>query len=370
MIIEMSHQDIGSPLTPIPTIVNGSPLTPATTMVVVSEAPIITDAHHIVNTQPISTNPFGSLGHSLGYNIHSILMASSPFSYGMSNFTLQFSNSIPVVGPYSSIGIGGKTPPYNSFSFGGSQIPQINPTMGDIPCFNPRSNPIASGWSNQPARQVSTQVPSFTLTSSMLILTNMFGMMNPPLSSRFTPRGGHFHNLGNPQPGSTLARGSFYNPHQNIPTGIIPNQPLMNHPGGGSYNPGQGHGVYLNPGWAATPQTQSFQGAWGQIPKPRLPFLATLNLPNLFKLMKDPFYHDTICPPVPTKIPSYIPKFEGKNGEDPSDHVTTFHLLCSSNSLNDNSIQLRLFQHTLMGVFLKWYIEIPRGHTRPLVKWC
>jgi hypothetical protein len=66
-------------------------------------------------------------------------------------------------------------------------------------------------------------------------------------------------------------------------------------------------------------------------------------------------------PPVPTKLPSDIPKFEGKNGEDPGDHVTTFHLWCSSNSLNDDSIRLRLFQRTLIGVAVKWYIELPRG---------
>jgi hypothetical protein len=66
-------------------------------------------------------------------------------------------------------------------------------------------------------------------------------------------------------------------------------------------------------------------------------------------------------PPIPTKLPSDIPKFEGKSGEDPGDHVTTFHLWCSSNSLNDDSVHLRLFQHTLMGVSTKWYIELPGG---------
>jgi hypothetical protein len=87
MSTEPSHQDTGSPSTPTPTIVNGTPSTPSTTMVVVLGAPIITVAHPIVNTQPISINPFGSLGHSLGYNVHPIPMASSPFSYGMPNFT-------------------------------------------------------------------------------------------------------------------------------------------------------------------------------------------------------------------------------------------------------------------------------------------
>jgi hypothetical protein len=95
--------------------------------------------------------------------------------------------------------------------------------------------------------------------------------------------------------------------------------------------------------------------------KPYLPFLAMLNLPELSKLMNDPISHDPTWPPIPTKLPSDILKFEGKNGEDPGDHVTIFHLWCSSNSLNDDSIQLRLFQHTFIGVTVKWYIKLPRG---------
>ena len=87
MSIELSQKYTGSPLIPIPTIVNGTPSTPATTMVVVPKAPIITVTHPIVNAQPIAMNPFGSLGHSPRYNVQSIPMASSPFSYGMSTFT-------------------------------------------------------------------------------------------------------------------------------------------------------------------------------------------------------------------------------------------------------------------------------------------
>jgi hypothetical protein len=89
--------------------------------------------------------------------------------------------------------------------------------------------------------------------------------------------------------------------------------------------------------------------------------MATLNFPDLSRLMNDPICHDPTWPPVPTKHPSYIPKFKGKSGEDPDNHVTTFHLWCSSNSLNDDSFRLRLFQRTLMGVVVKWYIELPRG---------
>jgi hypothetical protein len=64
---------------------------------------------------------------------------------------------------------------------------------------------------------------------------------------------------------------------------------------------------------------------------------------------------------MPTKLPSDIPKFEAKPNEDPGDHVTTFHLWCSSNSLKDDSVQLRLFQRTLIGSAAKWYIELDRS---------
>jgi hypothetical protein len=73
-----------------------------------------------VNVESTASNPFGSLGQSLGYNVQSIPMASNPFSYGMSNFTSQFSNSIPAAGPNANIGLGGTTSPYTPFLFGGS----------------------------------------------------------------------------------------------------------------------------------------------------------------------------------------------------------------------------------------------------------
>jgi hypothetical protein len=190
MSTEPGLQNYGIPSTPIPTIVNGTPLTPTTSMVVVPEAPIITMAWSIVNAHATALNIFGSLGHSPGYNVQSILMASSPFSYGMPNFTSQFSNSILVVGPNSSVGLGGNTPPYTPFSFGGSQIPQMTPNMRGIPAFNHGSNPPTSRWNGQPGEQVSTQVPSYNPTSSAQILTNTFGMPNPPLSFDFQPGGG------------------------------------------------------------------------------------------------------------------------------------------------------------------------------------
>ena len=86
-----------------------------------------------------------------------------------------------------------------------------------------------------------------------------------------------------------------------------------------------------------------------------------LNLIDLTKLTNDRIRYNPTWPPVPTKLPSDIPKFEGKSGEDLGDHVTTFHLWCSSNSLINDLIRLRLFQHTLTGNVAKWYIELPRG---------
>jgi hypothetical protein len=147
-------------------------------------------------------------------------------------------------------------PPHTPFVFGGAHIPQTTPTIGGLPPFHLVSNPgpNAPGWSNQPGIQATAYGPSFTHTSYVPIPTNTFGMSNPPLSSRFTPRGGQFHTLGNPQPRSTPAGGNFYSPHHRIPTGMMPNQPLMNQFRGGSYNPGHGHDAYQNLEWAAIPQ--------------------------------------------------------------------------------------------------------------------
>jgi hypothetical protein len=161
------------------------------------------------------------------------------------------------------------------------------------------------------------------------------------------PVGGSFNN---PQLGSNPTGGNFHNPYQNIHAGMIPNPYFTNKPRGGSYNSGKGFGTHQNPRWNAVPKAQSFMGGWGQVSQPCIPFLAMLNLPDFSKLMNDPMSHDPTWPPVPTKLPLDIPKFEGKNGEDPGDHVTTFHLWCSSNSLNHDSIRLRLFQCTLIGV--------------------
>ena len=87
-------------------------------------------------------------------------------------------------------------------------------------------------------------------------------------------------------------------------------QPYTGQMGGGYY--GQGHGIYISQPY----MNQNYQGAWHRPAQPRLPFLATLNLPNLSRLMSDPVSHDPAWTTVPTKLPSDIPKFEGKPRED------------------------------------------------------
>ena len=88
--------------------------------------------------------------------------------------------------------------------------------------------------------------------------------------------------------------------------------------------------------------------------------LVALDSHNLSKLINDPIQHNPSWPPIPVKLPLDIPKFIGNPGEDPRNHVMTFHLCCSSISLMDDFVQLRLFQRTLTGMAVKWYIELPQ----------
>ena len=93
-------------------------------------------------------------------------------------------------------------------------------------------------------------------------------------------------------------------------------------------------------------------------PNRQLPFLANLDLPDLSKLINDPIRHNPSWPPIPVKLPLDIPKFDGKQGDDPKNHFMTFHLWCSLNFLMDDLVCLRLFQWTLTGTAVKWYIEL------------
>jgi hypothetical protein len=138
------------------------------------------------------------------------------------------------------------------------------------------------------------------------------------------------------------------------PWGYYPIRPPPNQPGASLY----GQSAYAPTGLPTGFPPQSHQ--YPQVNR-QLPFLATLDFPDLSRILNDPIRHSPQWPAIPAKLPSDIPKFDGKPGEDPNNHVMTFHLWCSSNSLMDDSIHLRLFQRTLTGSAMKWYIELPRG---------
>jgi hypothetical protein len=140
-----------------------------------------------------------------------------------------------------------------------------------------------------------------------------------------------------------------YNPSSYYPLQPPPNQPGSSHYGQTAYGP-TGFPTGLPPQSHQYPQVNR-----------QLPFLATLDLPDLSRILNDPIRHSPQWPTMPAKLPSDVPKFDGKVGEDPNNHVMTFHLWCSSNSLMDDSVRLRLFQRTLTGSAAKWYIELPRG---------
>jgi hypothetical protein len=116
-----------------------------------------------------------------------------------------------------------------------------------------------------------------------------------------------------------------------------------------------------NPSQGSGPLPADTMDGTNPPPTPPMPYLASFKIHDLSKLMNDPILHDATWPNMPTKLPSNIPKFEGKSGEYPANHVMTFQLWCSSNNIMDESIHLSLFQQTLTGPSTKWYVEKKSG---------
>jgi len=70
---------------------------------------------------------------------------------------------------------------------------------------------------------------------------------------------------------------------------------------------------------------------------------------------------------MPTKLPLEILKFEGNPGDNPTNHVFSFHMWCSSNSITNGSIYFRLLQCTLIRAVMKWYVDQPRETRSTLI---
>jgi hypothetical protein len=81
-----------------------------------------------------------------------------------------------------------------------------------------------------------------------------------------------------------------------------------------------------------------------------------LELPNLSQFKNDPISQKSSWSTMPCMLPTYIPKFDGKLGEDPSTDIMIYHLWCSSNSLMDDSVRFHIFQQSMTRSAAKWYI--------------
>ena len=62
---------------------------------------------------------------------------------------------------------------------------------------------------------------------------------------------------------------------------------------------GQSHGIYSNEPY----MNQNYQGAWHRPAQPRLPFLATLKLPDLSRLMNNLVSHVPAWLAIPDNLP-------------------------------------------------------------------
>jgi hypothetical protein len=304
-----------------------------------------------------------------------------PPGYHALNVLLNASNPTPPPTPVGSP----SGPP-----FPGHPIPGFNPTLPQFPSGNP--NPSGTISSITPNLQIpvggqggtipfplpghnpiATQVPVGT-QSTIGGLTSPFGQNIPPELAQYWNQilqnfpqndGGQqiVPTMGQPYPGITNPIwGQSHTTQPQVPTqtqgyhpwNYYPHQPPPNQPGSSHY----GQTAYGPTGLPTGLPPQSHQYPQVNI---QLPFLATLDLPDLSRILNDPIRHSPQWLVIPAKLPLDIPKFDGKVGEDTNNHVMMFHLWCSSNSLMDDSIRLRLFQRTLTGSAAKWYIELPRG---------
>jgi hypothetical protein len=310
-----------------------------------------------------------------------------PPSYHALNPLLNVSHPTPPQTPASSPG---------GPQFPGHPIPGFIPTLPQFPTGNPNTSSTIPTVSPSLHNPVGGQGSTFpfpfpghnTVTTQPTVGTQLLGGTFPliggptsPLGQNIPPALAQYWNqlmqhfpqnaggqqavptTGQPYPGVTNPIwGSGQTTQPQVPTqtqghnpwGYYPIQPPQNQPGSSLW----GQTAYGPTGLPTGLPPQSHQ--YPQVNR-QLPFLATLDLPDLSRILNDPIRHSPQWPAIPAKLPSDIPKFDGKVGEDPNNHVMTFHLWCSSNSLMDDSIRLRLFQRTLTGVAAKWYIELPWG---------
>jgi hypothetical protein len=244
--------------------------------------------------------------------------------------------SIPIQQP-GGTGLGGPNPlsgTGQSFT-SGSQIsgtlPQVGghpPTGGQIPFGGqPQSRVYHQPYGKNVSATPNPWNVPFPGNPQFSTGQNSQTLQQPPYGQMKNPT----YNPQNPSGYPPLTHAS-----QNTSNPVYPGQHQPHTRGPTSYN--YPHNPVIGPTGVPMPHQH-----YPQVNR-QLPFLATLDLPDLSQLTNDPIYHSPVWPAIPAKLASDIPKFDGKSEEDPNNHVMTFHLWCSSNSLMDNSIRLRLFQ--------------------------
>jgi hypothetical protein len=153
-------------------------------------------------------------------------LASNPFSFGMSNMTLQMSSYILTSNVNTSFRSRGMSPSYNPFMFGGGHIPH---SFHMIRGWNPsssRPNPSYNfqGCNGQMSGVSTSYILSVYLSSIIPFPVNASFMENPPATSDITSGWAQFSNMS--------SRGNGY-PHmdnlypiafssQVSPSGMIP----------------------------------------------------------------------------------------------------------------------------------------------------
>jgi hypothetical protein len=343
---EMAHL---ANTTSVPTVITTASLAPINTQRMPDVIPTLPPGYHALNAllnasvpTPPQT-PSGTPGGPSGHPIPGFIPTLPPFPPG----NLNPSGTIPSITPNLQIPIGGQggTIP---FPLTGHNPLTTQPTIGTQP---PVGTPPMIGGPTPPFGQ---NIPAALAQYWNQMLQNIpqtIGGKQPtptvgqPYPGIPNPIWGQGQNTQTQVPNQPQG----YNPWSYYPLQPPPNQPGSSHYGQTAYGP-TGLPTGLPPQSHQYPQVNR-----------QLPFLATLDLPDLSRILNDPIRHSPQWPVIPAKLPSDIPKFDGKAREDLNNHVMTFHLWCSSNSLMDDSVRLRLFQRTLTGSAAKWYIELPRG---------
>jgi hypothetical protein len=218
-------------------------------------------------------------------------------------------------GPSGSTPIGGSTPSFTSgyqipvggnITLGGKLNLEVKPKLGHHPHLedNPRLEDIIHLWTEH-------SPGSLAQYWNLLIQGNpqSSGGKQPQVSSFIPPSSGQSY-LGSSNPiwGSNVQSSVPFQgniPNQYNPMGYMPPHTRLNLLG-----PSPHMQTAYGPTGIPTglpPQSHQYPHVNRQ-----LPFLATLDLPDLSRILNDPILHSPHWPVIPAKLPSDIPKFDGK----------------------------------------------------------